>query len=93
MRRGASKLLLGLFAAVTALATAGAAAAANGGFTPESGHSPNADRTTTAYYLILGFTAAIFVLVEVLLVVFVWKYRSRGRGRGSSLRRASGIRS
>jgi cytochrome c oxidase subunit 2 len=63
------------------LATAGAAAAANGGFTPVQPESPNAIHTQHAYYLILGFTAAIFVLVESLLVLFVWKYRSRGRPR------------
>jgi cytochrome c oxidase subunit II len=80
-RRVRRKLFLLALVAFAALATAGIAAAANGGFTPETGHSPNADRTTNAYYLILGFTAAIFVLVETLLVVFVWKYRSRGRPR------------
>jgi cytochrome c oxidase subunit 2 len=71
-----------LLVIVTAvLATAGVAAAANGGFTPVEPHSPNAERITTTYYLILGFTSFIFVLVESLLVAFVWKYRSRGRGR------------
>jgi cytochrome c oxidase subunit 2 len=63
------------------LATAGVAAAANGGFTPQHAHSPNAHRITHAYYVIFGFTAAIFLLVETLLVLFVWKYRSRGRAR------------
>jgi cytochrome c oxidase subunit II len=63
------------------LATAGVAAAANGGFTPQHAHSPNADRINSAYYLILGFTGAIFVLVEAALVVFIWKYRRRGRPR------------
>jgi cytochrome c oxidase subunit 2 len=74
---------LSLFFLVTfaVLATAGVAAAANGGFTPEFAHSPNAARINTAYYLILGFTGAIFVLVEAALVVFIWKYRSRGRPR------------
>jgi len=74
---------LSLFFLVTfaVLATAGIAAAANGGFTPEFPHSPNAERINTAYYLILGFTGAIFVLVETALVVFIWKYRSRGRPR------------
>src|SRR6476661_8488199 len=74
-----------LFFLVTAaaLATAGVAAAANGGFTPQYAHSPNADRINTAYYLILGFTGAIFVLVEAALVVFIWKYRSRGRPRSA----------
>ena len=70
-----------MVAAIAVLATAGAAAAANGGFTPVTPHSPNAARTNDAYYLVLGFTAAIFVLVEGLLVVFVWRYRSRGRPR------------
>jgi cytochrome c oxidase subunit II len=68
-------------AVVAALAGAGAAAAANGGFSPQSPHSPNAQGIKTAYWVIFGFTAAIFVLVESLLVVFVWKYRSRGRPR------------
>jgi cytochrome c oxidase subunit 2 len=64
-----------------ALATAGVAAAANGGFTPVTPESPNASHTQTAYYVILGFTSAIFLLVEGLLVVFIVKYRRRGRGR------------
>ena len=80
-RRVRRKLPVVLFVAFAVLATAGTAAATNGGFTPESSHSANAFRTTTAYYVILGFTAAIFVLVESLLVIFVWKYRGRGRPR------------
>jgi cytochrome c oxidase subunit 2 len=78
VRRKLPSLVLAL---LVALATAGVAAAANGGFTPVTPESPNASHTEHAYYLILGFTAAIFVLVESLLVVFVWKYRSRGRPR------------
>jgi cytochrome c oxidase subunit 2 len=70
-----------VFVVLFALATAGVAAAANGGFTPVSPESPNASHTQTAYYVILGFTSAIFVLVEGLLVVFIVKYRRRGRGR------------
>jgi cytochrome c oxidase subunit 2 len=66
---------------LVALATAGVAAASNGGFTPVQPESPNASHTQSAYYVILGFTSAIFVLVEGLLVVFVLKYRSRGRAR------------
>ena len=78
MRR---KLLLLLFACVLALLAAGVAVAANGGFTPPNAHSPNAHRINDAYYVILGFTAFIFVLVEGALILFVVKYRSRGRGR------------
>jgi len=75
------KLLVLPVVAVAALIAAGAAAAANGGFTPPTPHSPNARGIVTAYDVILGFTAAIFVLVEGTLVAFVWKYRSRGRAR------------
>ena len=78
MRR---KLLLVLSACALALAAAGVAAAANGGFTPPTPHSPNASRTNDAYYLILGFTAFVFVLVEGALILFIVRYRSRGRGR------------
>ena len=70
-------VLLGL----AVLTTAGAAAAANGGFTPQFPHSPNAHRINDAYYVILGFTSAIFLIVEVALVTFIWRYRSRGRPR------------
>ena len=69
------------FVAVAALLAASVATAANGGFTPVTPHSPNAAHTNTAYYVILGFTAAIFVLVEGLLVVFVVKYRQRSGGK------------
>ena len=66
---------------LTVLATAGVAAAANGGFTPEFAHSPNAHRINTAYWVVLAFTSVIFVAVEGALVLFIWKYRSRGRAR------------
>jgi cytochrome c oxidase subunit 2 len=69
--------------ALTALATAGVAAAANGGFTPENPHSPNAHNTNTAYYVVLGFTAAIFLVVEGALVYFIWRYRARNRPRAT----------
>jgi cytochrome c oxidase subunit 2 len=75
------KLWFVVTVAFTVLVTAGVAAAANGGFTPEYAHSPNAVRTNTAYYVILGFTSVIFVAVEGALVLFIWKYRRRGRPR------------
>jgi cytochrome c oxidase subunit 2 len=80
-RRVRRKLLVLLAMSVSVLVAAGTAAAANGGFTLYDPQSPNASRTSDAYYLILVLTGAIFVLVESLLVIFVWKYRSRGRGR------------
>jgi cytochrome c oxidase subunit II len=68
-------------AVLVVLATAGIATAGNGGFGPVAPASPNAQHIQSAYWLIFGFTAAIFVLVESLLVIFVIKYRSRGRPR------------
>ena len=68
---------------VAALATAGAAAAANGGFSPQYAHSPNVHHTNTAYWVIFAFTSAIFLIVEGALVVFIWQYRARGRTRSA----------
>ena len=78
MRR---KLLTFVLAVLAALATAAIAAAGNGGLAPVPPASPNAHHIVTAYWVIVGFTAAVFFLVEGLLVVFIWKYRSRGRPR------------
>jgi cytochrome c oxidase subunit 2 len=78
VRRKLPSLVL---AVLVALATAGVATAGNGGFGPVTPASPNATHIQRAYWLIFGFTAAIFILVESLLVVFVVKYRSRGRSR------------
>jgi cytochrome c oxidase subunit 2 len=68
-------------AVLAALALAGAAVAGNGGFGPEPAHSPNASRIADSYWLIAGFTGAIFLIVEGALIAFVVKYRSRGRRR------------
>ena len=78
MRR---KLLALALVGVAVLATAGLALAADGGFAPQHAHSPNAHRINDAYWLVMGFTAAIFVLVEGLLIAFIVKYRARGRAR------------
>jgi len=75
------KLLALALVGVAVLATAGLALAADGGFAPQHAHSPNAHRINDAYWLVMGFTAAIFVLVEGLLIAFIVKYRARGRAR------------
>jgi cytochrome c oxidase subunit 2 len=75
------KLTLFALVAFAALLSAHVAVAADGGFVPVTPHSPNAAHTNTAYYVILGFTSVIFVLVEGLLIAFVVKYRSRSRKR------------
>ena len=64
-----------------ALLTAGEAAAAKGGFSPVAPRSANADRIETTYWVVFSLTAAVFLLVEALLVLFIVRYRSRGRPR------------
>jgi cytochrome c oxidase subunit II len=65
-----------------ALGLAGTALAGNGGLAPPSPASPNAGGIRAVYWLILGVTGGIFLLVEVTLILFVVRYRSRGRPRG-----------
>jgi cytochrome c oxidase subunit 2 len=66
---------------VALVLAAAATAAGNGGFAPKPPASPNASGIADAYWLIFGFTAFIFVLVEGALVWFVIRYRRRGRPR------------
>jgi cytochrome c oxidase subunit II len=64
-----------------ALAVVGVAYAGNGGFAPETPHSPNADRINESYKWIAIFAALILVVVEGSLLWFVVRYRRRGRPR------------
>src|SRR5256885_4942751 len=64
-----------------ALAFVAVAYAGNGGFGPETPHSPNASRINSSYKWIALFTGAIFVIVEGTLLWFVIRYRRRGRAR------------
>ena len=66
-----------------ALAAASVAYAGNGGFAPETPHSPNADRINDSYKWIALFAALIFVIVEGSLLWFVIRYRRRGRPRST----------
>jgi cytochrome c oxidase subunit 2 len=67
--------------ALLALVCAGAALAGNGGFAPVAPASPNEGGIRSVYWLVLGFTGFIFLLVEAALVLFIVRYRSRGRSR------------
>ncbi len=58
-----------------------AALAGNGGFAPVPPESPNAERIHDTWIFVSVFIAAIFVLVEVLLVTFIWRYRRQRRER------------
>jgi cytochrome c oxidase subunit 2 len=65
-----------ILAAVTA-----AAAAGENGLSPVTPDSSNADAIRQTYWVILGVSGAIFILVETALILFVFRFRSRGRGR------------
>jgi cytochrome c oxidase subunit II len=81
MPRPVRRKLVAASVVVLALALAGAALAGNGGIAPQPARSPNADRIRDSYWLLLGITGGIFVLVEGALVVFVIRFRGRGRPR------------
>jgi cytochrome c oxidase subunit 2 len=84
------RLLLVPTLVVGALALAAAAAASNGGISPVTPVSPNGHRITDAYWLILGITGAVFLLVEGTLVAFVIRYRRRGRPRAQEFDQTHG---
>ena len=64
-----------------ALVLTGTALAGNGGLAPVAPASPDAKNISDIYWLILGVTGGIFLLVIGTLLVFVVKYRSKGRAR------------
>jgi cytochrome c oxidase subunit II len=73
------KPLAALLLVAAALVAAAPALAGNGGFAPVQPQSPNADRINDTYWVIVAFTAFIFVLVEGTLIAFIIRYRRRGR--------------
>jgi cytochrome c oxidase subunit II len=73
-------LLLGGALLVTAV-SAPAAQADRGGFTLIEPNSPNAEGIESIFWFVSAFAIAIFLLVEVLLVLFVVQYRRRRRDR------------
>jgi cytochrome c oxidase subunit 2 len=75
------KIFLLVLALGAALALVSVAYAGNGGFAPETPHSPNAARINDSYKWISLFAAAIFVLVEGTLIWFVVRYRRGKRPR------------
>jgi cytochrome c oxidase subunit 2 len=66
--------------AALALVVAGAAWAGNGGVAPPA-ETPQAQRIQDIYWVLLGITGAIFVLVEGALILFVVRFRNAGRPR------------
>jgi cytochrome c oxidase subunit II len=70
-----------LGALVALSATTTTALAGNGGFAPVEPESPNAEGISQSFWFVSAFALGIFLLVEVLLVVFVLRYRRRKRPR------------
>jgi cytochrome c oxidase subunit 2 len=75
------KLLVIAGALVVPLVSAATALAGNGGFAPVAPESPNANAIHQSFVFISAFVFGIFLLVEILLVVFVVRYRRRRRPR------------
>jgi cytochrome c oxidase subunit 2 len=70
-----------LLAVPLALVTAGTALASDGGVAPVTPASPNAAAIRDIWWVILGITGVIFLIVETTLIVFVVKYRRGRRSR------------
>lgn len=58
----------------------GSALAGNGGIAPPA-ETPQAERIQDLYWIVLGISAVIFLLVEGALILFIVQYRNRGRPR------------
>ena len=76
-----AKLLLPAGLLLLAAIAAPGALADNGGFTPVTPESSNADGIRDSFLFVSIFVVSIFVLVEGLLVAFVLRYRRRQRER------------
>jgi cytochrome c oxidase subunit 2 len=75
------KLLLACLSLIgAALVLAGAAVAGNGGVGPPA-ETPQAERIQDVYWVLLGISGVIFVLVEGALILFVVRFRNAGRPR------------
>jgi len=73
-------LLASLSLLALAFVLTGSAMAGNGGIAPPA-ETPQAGRIQDLYWIVLGITAVIFLIVEISLIVFIVQYRNRGRPR------------
>jgi cytochrome c oxidase subunit 2 len=73
-------LLASLSLLALAFVLTGSAMAGNGGIAPPA-ETPQAGGIRDLYWIVLGITAVIFVIVEGALILFVVQYRNRGRPR------------
>jgi cytochrome c oxidase subunit 2 len=73
-------LLASLSLLALAFLLTGSAMAGNGGIAPPA-ETPQAGRIKDLYWIVLGITAGIFLIVEISLIVFIVRYRNRDRPR------------
>ena len=76
-----AKLLAASYVIGVALAIPTPGLADNGGFTPQTPESTSAEGIVHSYWLILGFTGAIFLIVTGSLLLFIFRFRGGGRPR------------
>ena len=69
------RLLIGLALAGLCLLSVGSAVAGNGGVGPPSSATASGSSINTLYWLIIGITGAVFILVEGALILFLVRYR------------------
>jgi cytochrome c oxidase subunit 2 len=75
VRRRSSALVLALLG--TCLAAAPQAWAGNGGIAPPDSATSSGSEINELYWIVIGITAAVFLLVEGALVWFIFRYRRR----------------
>lgn len=71
------RLLIGLALAGLCLLSVGSAVAGNGGVAPPDSATESGSSINTLYWLIIGITSAVFILVEAVLILFIIRYRRR----------------
>jgi cytochrome c oxidase subunit 2 len=71
------RLLIGLALAGLCLLAVGGAAAGNGGIAPPRSATESGSSINTLYWMIIGVTGLVFILVEAALILFLVRYRKR----------------
>ena len=69
--------LIALALAGLCLLLAGNAVAGNGGFAPPDSATESGSSINALYWMIMGITAAVFIVVEAALILFLVRYRGR----------------
>jgi cytochrome c oxidase subunit II len=82
LARAPKTLLLSALVALLVLPSVAHAAP----FSPEPGHSPNADDTTTVYWIMFAVAAVVVVVVNLALIGAVVRYRARRGSEPSRVR-------